>query len=61
MTTALTIYVENIALRSLKAAEATVILSTEPLWGAAFASVALGEALGWNTLLGAVFILTACL
>jgi len=61
VTTALTEYVENIALRSLKAAEATVILSTEPLWGAAFASVALGETMGWNTLVGAVFILTACL
>jgi len=57
----LTEYAENIALQTLKASEATVILSTEPLWGAAFASVTLGETLGWNTLVGAVFILMACL
>lgn len=60
VTTALTIYGENIAMRSLSAAESTVIYSTEPLWGAAFAATFLGETLGWNTFLGAALILTAC-
>jgi drug/metabolite transporter (DMT)-like permease len=60
VTTALTSYGENIAMKDLDAAESTVIYSTEPLWGAAFASLTLGEHIGWNTVLGAVLILTAC-
>lgn len=60
VTTALTSFGENIAMKQLDAAESTVIYSTEPLWGAAFASVTLGEHIGWNTILGAVLILTAC-
>lgn len=61
VTTALTSFGENIAMRRLSAAESTVIYSTEPLWGAAFAAFALGESLGWNTVFGAVLILAACL
>jgi drug/metabolite transporter (DMT)-like permease len=61
VTTALTSFGENIAMRRLSAAESTVIYSTEPLWGAAFAALVLGESLGWNTALGAVLILSACL
>jgi drug/metabolite transporter (DMT)-like permease len=61
VTTALTSYTENAAMKKLSASESTVIYSTEPLWGAAFASVALGEQLGFNHLLGAILILSACL
>ena len=61
VTTALTSYGENIAMKNLDAAESTVIYSTEPLWGAAFASLTLGESIGWNTILGAVLILSACM
>ena len=61
VTTALTSYGENIAMKQLSAAESTVIYSTEPLWGTAFAAVALGEHIGANTLVGAALILTACL
>lgn len=61
VTTALTSYGENIAMKNLDAAESTVIYSTEPLWGAAFASVTLGESIGLNTVLGAFLILAACL
>lgn len=60
VTTALTTFGENLAMRRLSAAESTIIYSTEPLWGAAFAAVALGEELGWNTALGALLILCAC-
>lgn len=60
VTTALTSYGENIAMKDLDAAESTVIYSTEPLWGAAFASLTLGEHIGWNTVVGAVLILCAC-
>ena len=49
VTTALTSFGENIAMQRLSAAESTVIYSTEPLWGATFAAIALGEHLGWNT------------
>ena len=48
-------------MRSLSAAESTVIYSTEPLWGAAFAAATLGETLGWNTFVGALLIICACL
>jgi hypothetical protein len=47
-------------MESLNVAESTVIYSTEPLWGAAFAALTLGEHVGWNTVFGAVMILTAC-
>ncbi len=40
--------------------ETTVLYSTEPLWGAAFASVALGEHIGQSTLVGGALILAAC-
>ena len=43
ITTALTGYMETVALRTLSASETTLLLSTEPLWGAAFACTILGE------------------
>jgi drug/metabolite transporter (DMT)-like permease len=60
VTTALTAFGENYAMKSLSASESTVIYSTEPLWGTAFAAVALGETVGVNTLVGAALILSAC-
>lgn len=60
ITTALTCYGENVAMVKLSAAESTVIYSTEPLWGTAFAAVTLGEQIGWNTVMGAILILCAC-
>mmetsp|Transcript_11873 Transcript_11873/g.22850 ORF Transcript_11873/g.22850 Transcript_11873/m.22850 type:complete len:484 (+) Transcript_11873:365-1816(+) len=61
ITTALTIYMESTALKSLSAAETTLILSTEPLWGTAFAAAVLGEQVGVDTGIGAVLIIAACL
>ena len=61
ITTALTIYMESTALKSLSAAETTLILSTEPLWGTAFAAAVLGEQVGMDTGIGAVLIIAACL
>lgn len=60
VTTALTSFGENLAMQSLDAAESTIIYSTEPLWGTAFAALTLGESVGWNTFFGAVLILSAC-
>lgn len=61
ITTALSIYMENKAMQTLSAAETTLIFSTEPLWGAAFAGLVMGEQLGPNVAIGATFIMAACL
>jgi len=61
ITTALTIYMENVALETLSAAETTLIFSTEPIWGTAFAAVVVGEQLGFNAGVGASLILIACI
>lgn len=61
VTTALTIYMETVALKTLSAAETTLIFSTEPLWGTAFAVAVMGETLGMNAVAGAVMILSGCL
>jgi hypothetical protein len=60
VTTAMTIYMETSALKTLSAAETTLIFSTEPLWGTAFASVVMGETLGLHAAAGAVMIVSAC-
>ena len=61
ITTALTIYMETLALKTLSAAETTLIFSTEPLWGTAFAAAVMGEQLGLSAGLGALLILSGCL
>jgi len=61
VTTALTCFGENLAMKKLSAAESTIIYSTEPLWGTAFAAAFLGETVGWNTFVGAALILSACM
>ena len=60
VTTALTVFGETMAMKKISAAESTIILSTEPIWGTAFAAVLLGETIGWNTGLGAALIVSAC-
>jgi len=52
---------ESIALTQLSAAEATLIFSTEPIWGAAFAYAALGEKMGPCALAGGALIVGTCL
>jgi drug/metabolite transporter (DMT)-like permease len=61
ITTAMTIYMENKAMETLSAAETTLIFSTEPLWGSAFAALVMGDQLGPNVGFGAAFIFTACI
>lgn len=61
ITTALTIYMEALALKTLSAAETTLILSTEPLWGAIFASLLIGEQIGIDAAMGAVLIVAGCI
>jgi drug/metabolite transporter (DMT)-like permease len=52
---------ETLALESLSAAETTLIFSTEPLWGTAFAVALMGEQIGMNAAVGGSLILAACL
>ena len=52
---------ETTALGKLSSSEASVLLSTEPLWAALFAAGLLGEALGWNDGAGGALIVSACL
>ena len=61
VTTAMTIYMETLALKSISAAEATLIFSTEPIWGTLFATLIIGEHLGIEAAFGAALILGGCL
>lgn len=61
ITTALTVWLENIALVHVSATELAVLLSTEPFWAAGFAGVMLGEAMGPKAVVGGAVILMACI
>ena len=61
ITTAVTVYMENLALKTLSAAETTLIFSTEPIWGAAFATVVVQEHLGSGAALGAALVVAGCI
>ena len=51
---------ETIALKTLTAAETTLLFSSEPLWGAAFAAFFVGERFGLNAAFGAALIVGGC-
>lgn len=59
VTTAMTVFLETTALGRLPSAEVTVLFSTEPLWGTAFAAAMLGEHIGLNTVAGGGLIMAA--
>merc|ERR1712038_1529598 len=61
ITTALTVYMETLALKTLSAAETTMIFSTEPIFGSLFAAAVLGESFGTGGYIGAATILCACI
>lgn len=61
VTTAFTIWMETLALKTLSAAETTLIFSTEPLFGTAFAAIVAHECLGAEAAIGAAFIIGGCL
>lgn len=60
ITTALTVYMETLAMKTLSAAETTMLFSTEPIFGTAFAAAVIGEHIGMETFAGAALILAAC-
>ena len=61
VTTALTVYMETIALKTLSAAETTMLLSAEPIFGGACAAVVLGEQFGIGGFIGAAMVLGGCI
>lgn len=61
MTTALTVYFETIAMRTISASETALVMSSEPLWAAVFAWALVGEILGFLGFVGGLFIVGACM
>ena len=61
VTTALTVYMETIALKTLSATETTMLLSAEPIFGGACAAVVLGEQFGIGGFIGAAMVLGGCI
>lgn len=61
LSTSLNFFLEVFALGAVPSGEASVILASEPLWAAAFASVLLGEEFGWNDYTGGLLIVSACI
>lgn len=61
VSTALTIWLQALAFKEVKASDASLILTSEPLWAAATAHVLLGETFGFAQYAGATLILCAVL
>lgn len=61
ITTALTVYMETLAMKTLSAAETTMLFSTEPLFGGVCAATVLGEQFGVGGLIGGALVLAGCL
>jgi drug/metabolite transporter (DMT)-like permease len=61
ITTALTVAMETFALKTLSAAETTMIFSTEPIFGGICASYVLHEQFGVGGLVGSAMVLGGCL
>eukprot|EP00747_Dinoflagellata_sp_TGD_P058161 gnl/TRDRNA2_/TRDRNA2_150994_c4_seq1.p1 gnl/TRDRNA2_/TRDRNA2_150994_c4~~gnl/TRDRNA2_/TRDRNA2_150994_c4_seq1.p1 ORF type:complete len:134 (+),score=27.97 gnl/TRDRNA2_/TRDRNA2_150994_c4_seq1:50-403(+) len=61
ISTALTIPMQASALKKMPASDAIMIISTEPLWAAGFASLFLGERLENSALIGGGLILLGTL
>jgi len=59
VTTAGCVYLETVALTLLESQEATLMYSTEPVWGAVFAYLLLGETLSPSATAGAMLILAS--
>lgn len=60
VTTALGLWVESIAFARVPATDASLILTTEPLFAAVFGAVTLGETFGVSDYAGASMIIGAC-
>lgn len=61
VTTALSIYMETVAMKTISAAETTLLMSTEPVTGSLFAAAIMGERLGPHSLVGSFLIFLSCI
>jgi hypothetical protein len=61
VTTSLALYVESIAFQRVPATDASIILTTEPLFAAAISAALVGETFGASDAVGAIFIVGACI
>lgn len=61
VTTSLALWVESIAFQRVKATDASIILTTEPLFAAATSAVLVGERFGVSDVIGSLFIVGACI
>ena len=61
VTTSLALFVEAIAFQRVPATDASIILTTEPLFAAAASAVLVGETFGPSDAIGAFFIVGACI
>jgi len=61
ITTSAALYVESIAFQRVSATDASIILTTEPLFAAAVSSYLVGETFGTSDAIGAFFIVGACI
>lgn len=60
ITTALALWVESIAFKRVPATDASIILTTEPLFAALAGALTLGETFGASDYVGASLIIGAC-
>ena len=60
ITTSLALYVESVAFQRVPATDASIILTTEPLFAAAVSAVLVGETFGASDAVGAACIIGAC-
>ncbi|KAL7535350.1 hypothetical protein ACHAXR_010229 [Thalassiosira sp. AJA248-18] len=61
LTTSLALWVESIAFQRVPATDASIILTTEPLFAAAVSAFLIGETFGPSDAIGASFIIGACI
>ena len=61
ITTSLALWVESIAFQRVPATDASIILTTEPLFAAAISAALIGETFGASDAIGAFFIVGACI
>lgn len=61
VTTSLALWVESIAFQRVPATDASIILTTEPLFAAAISALVVGETFGASDAVGAAFIVGACI
>jgi drug/metabolite transporter (DMT)-like permease len=61
VTTVVAIFIEGIALQTASATDASLALSTEPVWASLFGFLLLHETLGSKSYVGGALILAACL